>query len=58
MGEPLNWERSLQILIDILLTSGQPNKLYSANSFLPVVAINTDFLWMSEAVNPRYFICL
>ncbi|XP_065672945.1 haloacid dehalogenase-like hydrolase domain-containing 5 isoform X4 [Hydra vulgaris] len=63
MGEPINWERSLQILLDLLLTSGQPKKLYSSKGYLPIVAINTDFLWMSEATNPRlghggFLLCL
>lgn len=56
MGEPVKWENSLQIIIDILLSNGTPNQKFPSqfNSHLPIVAVNTDYLWMSEAINPRY----
>lgn len=55
MGEPVHWEKSLQIITDILLTNGEPNKLHQnvSASQIPVVAVNTDYLWMSEAPNAR-----
>ena len=55
MGEPVNWEKSLQIIIDVLLSNGRPNEKYQQliGNHLPVVAVNTDYLWMSEATNPR-----
>jgi len=55
MGEPVNWEKSFQIIIDILLTNGHPYEPHVyRKTHLPVVAVNTDYLWMSEAVNPRF----
>ena len=60
MGEPVNWEKSLQIIMDVLLSSGQPNKKYQqlVGNHIPIVAVNTDYLWMSEANNPRLiFFC-
>lgn len=55
MGEPVKWEKSLQILIDILLSNGTPNLKFPTQfqGHLPIVAVNTDYLWMSEAENPR-----
>jgi len=55
MGEPVNWEKSLQIIIDVLLSNGRPNDKYHQiiGNHLPIVAVNTDYLWMSEATNPR-----
>lgn len=55
MGEPVHWEKSFQIIIDILLTNGEPNKLHQnvSASQIPVIAVNTDYLWMSEAPNAR-----
>jgi len=56
MGEPVNWEKSLQIVIDVLLSNGVPNQKYEPliGNHLPIVAVNTDYLWMSEATNPRF----
>ena len=55
MGEPVNWERSFQILIDVLITSGNPNTKceHIPTTHIPLIAVNTDYLWMSEAPNPR-----
>ena len=65
MGEPVNWEKSLQIIIDILLTRGIPNEPHrqAPDSTIPVVAVNTDYLWMSGACSPRLllltvFVCV
>lgn len=56
MGEPVNWEKSLQIIIDIILTNeGIPSSKHEQiKQQIPVVAVNTDYLWMSESPNPRY----
>lgn len=55
-GEPVRWETNLQLIIDILLTSGKPN--HSPKEFpyphLPVLACNMDLLWMAEACMPRF----
>eukprot|EP00795_Rhopilema_esculentum_P006018 gene6018-11388_t len=63
MGEPIHWETHLQILIDLLITNGMPNnnlrEIPATN--IPVIAVNPDLLWMSEASNPRFgngaFLC-
>ena len=54
----MNWEKSLQIVIDVLLSNGIPNQKYEQliGNHLPIVAVNTDYLWMSEATNPRYIL--
>eukprot|EP00794_Sanderia_malayensis_P013708 gene13708-15136_t len=63
MGEPINWETHLQILIDLLITNGTPSSPLSSipNDNLPIIAVNPDLLWMSEAPNPRFgngaFLC-
>ncbi len=56
MGEPIQWETHLQVLIDLLITDGRPNVPLSniPKENLPIIAVNPDLLWMSEASNPRY----
>ena len=55
MGEPIHWETHLQILIDLLITNGMPNNNLKEIPVtnIPVIAVNPDLLWMSEASNPR-----
>ena len=55
MGEPIHWETHLQILIDLLITNGMPNESLKEipKENIPVIAVNPDLLWMSEASNPR-----
>ncbi len=55
-GEPIRWETNLQMVIDVLLTNGQPNS--EAPEFIPyphipVLACNVDLMWMAEAPMPR-----
>lgn len=54
-GEPIRWETNLQLLIDVLLTNGNPGCTYDPELWgqLPVLACNTDLLWMAEAPSPR-----
>lgn len=56
MGEPLNWEKSIQIIIDIVLCNGgAPDQKHPVlNKQIPVVAVNPDLIWMSESANPRF----
>ncbi|CAN9512221.1 unnamed protein product [Ophioblennius macclurei] len=56
LGEPVRWETNLQLLIDLLLTDGCPGSTYQtpAPPQLPVLACNTDLLWMAEAPSPRF----
>ncbi|XP_006801931.1 haloacid dehalogenase-like hydrolase domain-containing 5 [Neolamprologus brichardi] len=55
-GEPVRWETNLQLLIDVLLTNGRPERGYDTqlSAQLPVLACNTDLLWMAEAPSPRF----
>uniref|UniRef100_A0A3Q3KEF5 Haloacid dehalogenase-like hydrolase domain-containing 5 n=1 Tax=Monopterus albus TaxID=43700 RepID=A0A3Q3KEF5_MONAL len=55
-GEPIRWETTLQLIIDVLLTNGnlcsvhQPQRL----SHLPLLACNMDLMWMAETQSPRF----
>ncbi|CAJ1057352.1 haloacid dehalogenase-like hydrolase domain-containing 5 isoform X1 [Xyrichtys novacula] len=55
-GEPIRWETNLQLIVDVLLTSGNPDNNWSAMRYphIPVLACNMDLLWMAEAKNPRF----
>jgi len=54
-GEPVRWEVPLQLIVDVLLTNGNPSKHMSDAPYphIPVLACNMDLLWMSEAHMPR-----
>jgi len=56
MGEPKNWESSLQLIVDILKTDGVPNKVPECvpEKHLPVIACNMDLQFMDRACMPRY----
>ncbi|XP_015594726.1 haloacid dehalogenase-like hydrolase domain-containing 5 [Cephus cinctus] len=55
-SEPINWETSLQLMVDLLMTNGMPSALPSLipQPHIPVIACNMDLLWVSEAPIPRY----
>ncbi|XP_074839869.1 haloacid dehalogenase-like hydrolase domain-containing 5 [Carettochelys insculpta] len=55
-GEPVRWETSLQLIIDILLSNGNPGTELAAVPYphIPVLACNMDLLWMAEAKRPRF----
>ncbi|XP_041852937.1 haloacid dehalogenase-like hydrolase domain-containing 5 [Melanotaenia boesemani] len=55
-GEPIRWETNLQLIVDVLLTSGNPGKTWNSSQYphIPVLACNMDLLWMAEAKNPRF----
>lgn len=67
LAEPTNWESHLQLLMDILLTHGRLAHMkqiaqhgdpfsehsHPDHSHLPILACNTDLLWMAEAAMPR-----
>ncbi|KAJ0069392.1 hypothetical protein NL108_004226, partial [Boleophthalmus pectinirostris] len=55
-GEPVRWETNLQLIVDVLLTSGSPDNNWDSVQYphLPVLACNMDLLWMAEAKNPRF----
>uniref|UniRef100_A0A1I7X9P1 Neur_chan_LBD domain-containing protein n=1 Tax=Heterorhabditis bacteriophora TaxID=37862 RepID=A0A1I7X9P1_HETBA len=52
LGEPLGWESALQLLIDVLLTSGAMMDFKRGASEypaqIPVIACNVDLVWMAE----------
>ncbi|NXR36874.1 HDHD5 hydrolase, partial [Zosterops hypoxanthus] len=55
-GEPVRWETSLQLIIDVLLTSGYPGNPYQQENYphIPVLACNMDLMWVAEAQSPRF----
>ncbi|XP_024137130.1 haloacid dehalogenase-like hydrolase domain-containing 5 [Oryzias melastigma] len=55
-GEPIRWETNLQLIVDVLLTNGDPDRPWSTaqHPHIPVLACNMDLLWMAEAKNPRF----
>ncbi|NXS14951.1 HDHD5 hydrolase, partial [Neodrepanis coruscans] len=55
-GEPVRWETSLQLIIDVLLTSGYPGNPYHQENYphIPVLACNMDLMWVAEAQSPRF----
>ncbi|XP_077372176.1 haloacid dehalogenase-like hydrolase domain-containing 5 [Festucalex cinctus] len=55
-GEPIRWETNLQLIVDVLLTSGKPDRNWNSVQYphIPVLACNMDLLWMAEAKNPRF----
>ncbi|XP_019371094.1 PREDICTED: cat eye syndrome critical region protein 5 [Gavialis gangeticus] len=55
-GEPVRWETNLQLIIDVLLSNGNPGAELSAVPYphIPVLACNMDLLWMAEAKMPRF----
>ncbi|NWX63479.1 HDHD5 hydrolase, partial [Promerops cafer] len=55
-GEPVRWETSLQLIIDVLLTRGYPGNPYEQENYphIPVLACNMDLMWVAEAQSPRF----
>ncbi|NWS74805.1 HDHD5 hydrolase, partial [Crotophaga sulcirostris] len=55
-GEPVRWETNLQLIIDVLLTSGYPGNPYHQENYphIPVLACNMDLMWVAEAQSPRF----
>lgn len=55
-GEPIRWETTLQLIVDVLMTDGHPNELPPVLAYphIPVLACNMDLLWMAEASIPRF----
>ncbi|KAG1669289.1 Haloacid dehalogenase-like hydrolase domain-containing 5 [Nymphon striatum] len=62
-GEPVRWETSLQLILDVLMTGGQPGipSAFMHEQQLPILACNMDLQWMAEASLPRFghgaFLC-
>ncbi|XP_061532882.1 haloacid dehalogenase-like hydrolase domain-containing 5 [Phycodurus eques] len=55
-GEPIRWETNLQLIVDVLLTNGKPDRNWNSVQYphIPLLACNMDLLWMAEAKNPRF----
>ncbi|XP_034032812.1 haloacid dehalogenase-like hydrolase domain-containing 5 [Thalassophryne amazonica] len=55
-GEPIRWETNLQLIVDVLLTNGNPHNFWicKQHPHIPVLACNMDLLWMAETKNPRF----
>ncbi|XP_029391432.1 haloacid dehalogenase-like hydrolase domain-containing 5 isoform X3 [Mus pahari] len=54
LGEPVRWETNLQLIMDVLLSNGNPGTGLATAPYphLPVLASNMDLLWMAEAKMP------
>jgi len=58
LGEPVQWERSLQVITDLLLTDGNPNVIPSDSNadrdHIPIIACNRDLVFKAAADLPRF----
>ena len=64
LGEPVKWESALQIIIDLLMTNGDPrinpskhmSEKYSAMPYphIPIIACNKDLTFKGAAKLPRF----
>ncbi len=56
LGEPINWEASLQLIIDLLMTSGDPRKKFTFTPYphLPLIVCNKDLIFKGAAQLPRF----
>jgi len=55
LGEPLNWEGALQLILDVIQTNGRPNHTPELGpQQIPVLASNMDLQWMAKSPIPRF----
>ncbi|CAF1551414.1 unnamed protein product [Rotaria magnacalcarata] len=58
LGEPVQWERALQVITDLLLTDGNPAIVPSEfnidHDHIPVIACNRDLVFKAAADLPRF----
>ncbi|CAF1051022.1 unnamed protein product [Rotaria sp. Silwood1] len=58
LGEPIQWERSLQVIIDLLLTDGNPaivsDDSNTIHDHIPIIACNRDLVFKAAADLPRF----
>lgn len=56
IGEPKRWESYLQVIIDLLVTDGKPDKAPEKypETHLPILACNMDLVFKAEACMPRF----
>ncbi len=61
LGEPVHWERALQIIVDVLMTDGDPRNglkhsealCNKKHSHLPMIVCNKDLTFKGAAKLPR-----
>eukprot|EP00062_Callorhinchus_milii_P017623 gi/632970318/ref/XP_007901582.1/ PREDICTED: cat eye syndrome critical region protein 5-like [Callorhinchus milii] len=53
---PVRWETNLQLIVDVLLTAGNPGNAPPRPPYphIPLLACNMDLMWMAEAKTPRF----
>lgn len=58
LGEPVQWERSLQVMTDLLLTDGNPAIVPTDSDVnrghIPIIACNRDLVFKAAADLPRF----
>ena len=58
LGEPVKWERSLQIITDLLLTDGDLGDVTAESKLnrehIPIIACNRDLVFKAAADLPRF----
>jgi ribonucleotide monophosphatase NagD (HAD superfamily) len=58
LGEPVQWERSLQVITDLLLTDGNPGVIPTDSNtnrdHIPIIACNRDLVFKAAADLPRF----
>ena len=58
LGEPVQWERSLQVITDLLLTDGNPSVVPDEakldREHIPIIACNRDLVFKAAADLPRF----
>ncbi|CAF4522693.1 unnamed protein product [Rotaria sp. Silwood2] len=58
LGEPIQWERSLQVITDLLLTDGNPAVIPgdwdAERDHIPILACNRDLVFKAAADLPRF----
>lgn len=56
LGEPVAWECALQVIIDVLMTNGDPKAKFKFVPWphLPIIACNKDLTFKGAAALPRF----
>lgn len=56
LGEPINWECHLQLLLDVLMLNGDPRSKFKSipKPHLPIIACNKDLTFKGAAQLPRF----
>jgi ribonucleotide monophosphatase NagD (HAD superfamily) len=56
LGEPVSWECALQVIIDLLMTNGDPRSKFKfvPSPHLPIIACNKDLTFKGPAPLPRF----